>query len=133
MIFASWLPLKKYVMSAYTFCTLIIIIVLFFPISFSALTKNKLISKNSNFSIHNIVFPHNNTKTEMRYETVQNGNLKYNSPLNNSFFWRTGNGELPCVNKQQLDYFANYLSVYPQMRTNDLKDGFYAKKLAPND
>lgn len=133
LIFASWLPLKKYVMTAYTFCILIIIIVLFFPISFSALTKNKLISTNSKFSIQNIVFPHNNTKTEMHYEVVLNGNLKYNSPLNNSFFWRTGNGELPCVNRQQINYFSNYLSVYPQMRTNDLKDGFYAKRLAPND
>ena len=120
-------------MSAYTFCTVIIIVVLFVPISFSGLTKNKLISKNSNFSVQNIVFPHNNTKTEMHYEIVQNGNLKYNSPLNNTFFWRTGNGELPCVNKQQLDYFAHYLSVYPQRRTSDLKDGFYAKRTVPND
>ena len=76
LIFASWLPLKKYIMSAYTFCTIIIIVVLFVPISFSGLTKNKLISKNSNFSIQNIVFPHNNTKTEMQYEVVEKGNLK---------------------------------------------------------
>ena len=120
-------------MSAYTFCTIIIIVVLFVPISFNGLTKNKLISKNSNFSIQNIIFPHNNTKTEMQYEVVEKGNLKYNSPINNSFFWRTGNGELPCVNKEQLDYFANYLSVYPQMRTSDLKDGFYAKRVVPNE
>jgi hypothetical protein len=133
LIFASWLPLKKYIMSAYTFCTIIIFVILFVPISFSGLTKNKLISKNSNFSIQNIIFPHNNTKTEMQYEVVEKGNLKYNSPINNTFFWRTGNGELPCVNKEQLDYFANYLSVYPQMRTSELKDGFYAKRIVPNE
>ena len=133
LIFASWLPLKKYIMSVYMVCIVIVVVVLFSPISFNGLTTNKLISKNSNFSVQNIVFPHNNTKTEMQYKAETIGNLKYNSPINNSFFWRTGNGELPCINKDQLDYFAHYLSVYPQMRTPDLKDGFYAKRLSSND
>jgi len=57
------------------------------------------------------------------------GNLIFESPDESSFFWITGNGELPCVNKQQIDYFKSNYNYIPQLRTNNLKDGFYAKRI----
>lgn len=87
----------------------------------------------SNFSVKNIVFPYSNTKNNTTFETIQLGNLKYNSPVKNDFFWANGNGDLPCVDKQQLDYFDKYFQVIPQMHTNDLKDGFYAKRTQKNE
>ena len=87
----------------------------------------------SNFSAKNIVFPYPNTKNNTTFETIQLGNLKYNSPEKNDFFWANGNGDLPCVDKKQLDYFEKYFKIIPQMRTNDLKDGFYAKKTQKNE
>lgn len=108
-------------------------LVLFFPLNFSAITNNQLINKNNSFSSENLIIPHNNSKLETSFETIVDGNLKYNSPLNNSFFWGTGDGELPCVNKDQINYFKKYLNVIPQLRTNDLKDGFYSKKRSSND
>lgn len=43
------------------------------------------------------------------------------------FFWGTGDGPLPCVRKKQLDYFEKKYQVKPQMRSDTIKDGFYAK------
>lgn len=133
LIFASWFPKKRFIMSAYAISTLITFVVLFLPMSYDTLTKNKLIGKNSNFSINNIIFPHGNSKLEISYIVVKKGNLKYYSPVNNSFLWGTGDGELPCVNKKQLDYFEKYFSIFPQLRTTNLKDGFYSKKVSPNE
>ncbi|BDU25535.1 hypothetical protein FLGSB24_22790 [Flavobacterium sp. GSB-24] len=87
----------------------------------------------STFSINNIVFPYQNTKSNTSFETIQLGNLKYNSPQKNAFLWASGNGDLPCVNKKQVDTFEKYFQYIPQMRTNELKDGFYAKKISKNE
>lgn len=87
----------------------------------------------SNFSVKNIVSPYQNTKNSTAFEIIHLENLKYNSPVKNEFFWANGNGNLPCVNKEQVDYFEKYFHIIPQMRTNDLKDGFYAKKLSENE
>ena len=87
----------------------------------------------SNFSVKNIVFPYQNTKSNTPFETIELGNLKYNSPVKNDFFWANGNGNLPCVDKRQIDYFEKYFRIIPQMRTTDLKDGFYAKQLSENE
>ena len=80
-----------------------------------------------------LIFPYGNSKNETLYKSVVKGNLQYNSPQNNSFFWGTGNGELPCVNEKQLNYLEKYLGVFPQLRTTDLKDGFYSKKVTANE
>lgn len=87
----------------------------------------------SNFSVENSVFPYKNTKYNSDFKTVKLGNLNYNSPTAIDFFWASGDGKLPAVNKQQIDYFQKYFNIVPQMRTNDLKDGFYAKKLSSNE
>lgn len=87
----------------------------------------------SNFSTENIIFPYENTKNNTTFEVIHLGNLKYNSPIQNDFFWASGNGTLPCVNKDQIAYFKKYFYIIPQQRTKDLKDGFYAKKINTND
>ena len=89
--------------------------------------------KISNFSVQNSIYPYRNTKYDTTFEPVVNGNLKYNSPVKNSFFWGSGDGDLPCVNKVQIAYFEKYFYIAPQMRTNNLKDGFYAKKVKANE
>ena len=87
----------------------------------------------SNFSFRNTIYPYKNTKSDRSFETIIDGNLKYHSPLNNDFFWGSGNGDLPCVNKVQIAYFKKYFYIVPQMRTNNMKDGFYPKKVNPNE
>ena len=133
IVFAS-IFYKKSTLLIFNYLSIfLIMVILFVPISYKSLTQNKLISKNSNFSINNLFIPYSNSKVENKYEQIKKGNLNYNSPKNNYFFWGNGNGELPCVNKEQLHYFEKYYNVIPQMRTSNLKDGFYAKKLSPND
>ena len=109
------------------------IIVLFIPINLNQFADNKFMIELSTFSSKNIVYPHSNSKNNTLFETAQEGNFIYNSPLKNDFFWGSGDGDLPCVNKDQIQYYKKYFHVTPQMRTNDLKDGFYAKKIIPNE
>ena len=132
-IFACWFANKKLIFASYYLSIGLIAVVLFFPVSYKSLTENKLIGKNSRFSATNILYPHNNSKWNTAFESVQKGNLKFNSPTNNYFFWGSGNGNLPSVNKAQIEYFEKYYQVIPQQKTTDLKDGFYAKKLSSND
>lgn len=132
-IFACWFANKKLIFAFYYLSIALIVLVLFFPVSYKSLTENKLIGKNSRFSATNILYPHNNSKWSTPFESVQKGNLKFNSPTNNYFFWGSGNGDLPSVNKAQIEYFEKYFQVLPQQKTTDLKDGFYSKKLSSND
>jgi hypothetical protein len=132
-IFACWFANKKLIFASYYLSIGLIAVVLFFPVSYKSLTQNKLIGKNSRFSATNILYPHSNSKWNTAFESVQKGNLKFNSPVNNYFFWGSGNGDLPSVNKVQIEYFEKYYQVLPQQKTTNLKDGFYAKKLSSNE
>ena len=108
-------------------------ILMFIPFNLNRFTNNKLMKETNHFSIQNSVFPHQNTKNETAFEVIELGNLKYFSPIENDFFWESGNGKLPCVNKKQIDYYEHYFHIIPQMRTKELKDGFYAKKISVNE
>lgn len=119
----------KFISTLYVVSVIATAFVLFFPLNFDGLTQNKLFSHNSTFSIKNVVFPHANSKLQTAYKTVQNGNLKYYSPTQNSFFWANGDGDLPCVNKEQINYFEQTLNVVPQMRGKNLDDGFYTQSI----
>ncbi|WP_433763313.1 LIC_10190 family membrane protein [Flavobacterium ginsenosidimutans] len=110
-----------------------IAIILFFPFNLSKFANHKSLMEISTFSTNNIVFPYQNSKSNTTFENIQLGNLKYNSPQKNDFLWASGNGDLPCVNKKQIDTFEKYFQYIPQMRTNELKDGFYAKKISINE
>lgn len=120
---------RKIVISLY-FSVIFLATLLMVPFNLSVFTTNVHLKNNSTFSVSEIVFPHSNSKFDLHYQSIKNGNLLYNSPLNNTFFWRTSDGPLPCVNKDQLKYFEVYYKIKPQMRTTHLKDGFYAKNLS---
>ena len=124
---------KKMINSLLLLSLIPTIVVLFLPINLNKFSNHKFMLEISNFSIKNIISPYQNTKNSTAFETIQFGNLKYNSPIKNDFFWANGNGNLPCVNKEQLDYFKKYFHIIPQMRTKDLKDGFYGKKVLENE
>ncbi|UPT70671.1 MAG: hypothetical protein M0D53_16645 [Flavobacterium sp. JAD_PAG50586_2] len=57
----------------------------------------------------------------------------YQTPIDNSFFWVTGNGKLPCVNEMQIEYFEHGFLYIPQQRSIDLNDGFYAQKISGHE
>ncbi|MBL7886017.1 MAG: hypothetical protein JNJ52_04665 [Flavobacterium sp.] len=130
ILLAHFFQKKLHLFILFYLSLLPVILVVLFPIRYDALTKNKNISQNSAFEISTILFPHSNSKLSMGYSTEKIGNLTYNSPKEPAYFWVTGNGDLPCVSKQQIDFFKKYLKVYPQQRGNTLKDGFYSKKRA---
>ncbi|MEC4003859.1 hypothetical protein OX283_004260 [Flavobacterium sp. SUN052] len=111
----------------------LVMVLLFFPIKFSLLTKNKLIIDNSRFTANEVIFPYQNSKLKTTFYKMKIGNLNYNSPDENAYFWTNGDGKLPCVNSQQLDYFKKYFHYVPQMKSENLKDGFYSKKISSND
>ncbi|KIA98840.1 hypothetical protein OA93_08120 [Flavobacterium sp. KMS] len=108
----------------------ILAFIVIFPINLKVFTTNTFLTSNSTFSISNIVYPYKNSKFDTEYKPIINGNLRYNSPVDNSFFWGTGDGAIPCVNKEQIKYFEAYYKIKPQMRTTNLKDGFYAKNIS---
>ncbi len=113
--------------------SLIVAFLVLVPINYSALTTNKLLAENSHFSISEIVFPYPNSKLKTHFHKHQIGNLVYNSPDKNSYFWTNGSGKLPCVNIQQINYFKVNYHYIPQMRTKNLNDGFYSKKVYTNE
>ena len=124
---ALFLNQKRIILLFLFFSIFITGFVLLIPINLNYFTKNKFVLSTSNFSTKNIIFPYKNTKSNTTFEYLQNGNLHFYSPIENDFFWSSGDGKLPCVNKEQIEYFNYYYKVKPQMRTTDLKDGFYSK------
>ena len=113
--------------------TLPIAYLLFVGVKMESFTNNKLMSEQQIFSSNTLLFPLENTKFSTKFEEFQLGNLKYNSPNENDFLYGTGNGNLPCVNKKLIEYNRKKYNLIPQMRTKDLKDGFYSKKLSNNE
>lgn len=126
-LIALFLSKKRFILLSLYFSIFITGFALLIPINLNYFTKNKFVLSSSNFSTKNIIFPYKNTKFNTTFEYLQNGNLHFYSPVENDFFWSSGDGKLPCVNKDQIEYFNYYYKVKPQMRTTNLKDGFYAK------
>jgi hypothetical protein len=103
-------------------------------INYENLTVNKHHQQIEPYSWHQILLPEKNSKyAEIAFEKINEGNLNYNSPQENFFFYGTANGDLPCVNKVQIDYFKQYYYIKPQLRTSNLGDGFYSKRIAHNE
>jgi hypothetical protein len=103
-------------------------------VDYKIFTQNKLHQTKTNYRWSQVFIPEKNSKySHVIYENIKDGNLEYSSPKENFFFYGTGDGNLPCVNKVQIDYFKKYYFIIPQLRTGNLKDGFYAKKIQSND
>ena len=118
---------RKQILIVLGLSTFLTAFVLFIPLNLKSLARNEHAVATSNFSIQNIIFPYQNSKYETGFERMENEHFYYNSPTNIDFFWGTADGEIPCVNKKQIEYFDQKYNVKPQMRSDDLKDGFYAK------
>ncbi len=127
MWMAIFLTKRKQIMALLTVSTLVTAFVLFIPLNLKHLARNEVAVLTSHFSIRHFIFPYQNSKYEVDFERIENDHFYYNSPKNIDFFWGTANGEIPCVNQTQIDYFEKNYHVKPQMRSDDLKDGFYAK------
>ena len=109
-----------------------LLVFVFVPVNLNRFSNYKFMLALSHFESEYIISPHANSKYDMTFEKVSEGNLEYYSPINHDFFWGTYNGPLPTVNKDQVEYFKTYFHLIPQQRSTDLKDGFYSKKL-PHD
>ena len=110
-----------------TLATLAVAIPLFVPFNLNALTENEFQLSLSTFSTEYLIKPHPQTKyTQATYTMHQEGNLKIHTPTNIDFFWATGDCDLPCIQLQHLNDFKAYFRSVPQLRTTNLKDGFYA-------
>ena len=133
LILVGFLNSKRTILFLLYGSSFIVSFLVLVPINYSALTTNKLIAENSHFTISESVFPHTNTKMKTQFHKEKTGNLEFYSPAENSFFWANGDGKLPCVNSNQLEYFKFKFHYIPQMRTKDLKDGFYSKKVSTDE
>lgn len=101
-------------------------------IDLNSLTENKFNQETDKLSWQQIYLPEKNSKFhDFTFKKIKIGNLVFNSPENNVFIYATGDGNLPCVNKNQVEYYKKKLHIMPQMRTKNLKDGFYSKKIKP--
>ncbi|KGO87587.1 hypothetical protein Q765_05490 [Flavobacterium rivuli WB 3.3-2 = DSM 21788] len=105
------------------------IFVTFFSFGLSALTTNKHHHEQSKITFQQLYLPETITKyPNMQFEKVRSGNLEYYSPRHNFLLFGTANGPLPCVNRVQIEFMQKRLGITPQLRTKDIKDGFYSAK-----
>ncbi|QBZ98301.1 LIC_10190 family membrane protein [Flavobacterium sangjuense] len=128
-----WITNPKWILRFYALSLMVVGILVFVPLSFENLTANALLSQNSTFHLKNILIPEPNSKWKPEYKGDSVGNMLYHSPVDTSFFWVTGNGNLPCVNAEQVKYFEQGFFYIPQQRSTDLNDGFYAQKISGHE
>ena len=133
LLAAVWVSKEKVILGLIGLSLLGCMVVLLIPMTFSSITNNQMLGNNSTLTIENIIFPNPNRKSNLAYTLENKGNLNYNSPQKTTLFWITGNGQLPTINKEQLDYFETYFHVIPQRRGKTLGKGFRAQKVTLND
>lgn len=130
LIIFSFIIKHKHLITVVLSISLITIIIpTFFNLNVSALTNTQAHNTTNSFSFKNIVKPYKNSKYSMDFEAIKIQNTTINSPLFIDFFWATGELPLPALNKVQLEYFKNNFNSIPQQYSEDLKDGFYSKKI----
>lgn len=120
---------KKLSVYLVIFATVISAIPIFLPISLKAFTNNNFAMKLNTFELKSIILPEKNSKTITTYTEYNIDGFEFYSPDNDVFFWVTGNGSLPCVNKKQIEYFKTYYDYIPELRTKRINDGFKSKKI----
>ncbi len=123
-IFSSLIKSKKVGVSLVTFSIILSAIPVFVTVNLNAFTNNNFAMALSTFKLKNVIIPEENTRTKTKFIRYYIDGFEFYSPDEDVFFWATGNGNLPCVNKKQIDYIKYYYNYIPQLRTNDLKDGF---------
>ncbi|MEO5777564.1 MAG: hypothetical protein ABIQ27_11705 [Flavobacterium sp.] len=133
LLLSLWIGNSKWILRFYTLSMVMVGILVFIPLSFGSMTTNELLAQNSTFHLKNIVVPEPNSKWAPEYKGGSVGNMSYHSPADTSIFWVTGNGELPCVNEEQIKYFEQGFFYIPQQRSTDLNDGFYTQKISGHE
>jgi len=128
-IFVSFFKKKSLVTYFVMASILLSAVPLFFDISLKALTVNSFALKLTEFNSKNILVPEKNSKLNTKYSKENIDGFEFYSPIETDFFWGTGNGDLPCVNKDQLNFFREHYKYVPHLRTNELKDGFRSLKI----
>ncbi|WP_341216473.1 hypothetical protein, partial [uncultured Wocania sp.] len=123
-LFVTIIKNKKVGLYLVTLSIILSAIPIFITINLNTFTSNDFAMELNTFRLRNIIIPEKNTKTETKFTKHNIDGFEFNSPSEDTFFWATGNGELPCVNKKQIDYIRYYYNYIPQMRTDNLKDGF---------
>lgn len=93
----------------------------------------KMTFSNDSFSVRKLLYPNQNSNLKTTFEAKTMGNLQYFSPDPTVYIWATGDGALPCVNAKQIQYFKKRLGIFPQCRTENIKDGFYSKNKSSHD
>ena len=93
----------------------------------------KMTFSNDSFSLRKLLYPNPNSNLKTTFEAKTMGNLQYFSPDPTVYIWATGDGALPCVNAKQIQYFKKRLGIFPQCRTENIKDGFYSKNKSSHD
>lgn len=101
-----------------------------FGLNFREAFNNNIMEKKESFSFSQIVLPKPITQfSNLKFTKHKINNLEYFSPSKDSlFFWQTSDGPLPCMNKEMIEYFSKCCNHIPQMRTKNMKDGFYSSK-----
>ncbi len=133
LLLSLWITNPKWILSLYALSLLIVGGLVFIPLSFGSLTANGLLTQNSTFHLKNIAIPEPNSKWNPKFKGSSVGNMIYQTPIDDSFFWITGNGKLPCVNDLQVKYFEQGFFYIPQQRSTDLNDGFYSQKISGHE
>ncbi|QAA81057.1 hypothetical protein EI546_04645 [Aequorivita sp. H23M31] len=104
-------------------------LIFLFPMHLDNLTSNINHQATDSFEIKQILKPKPSSKFyAWEYEKKQRGNLEYYSPKGEEFF-NVGNGKLPCITDSFLDYIERNFQIVPQLRTSDIRDGFFSKPL----
>ncbi|OIQ23737.1 hypothetical protein [Lacinutrix sp. MedPE-SW] len=101
----------------------------FLSFNLSNLTNTQAHNTTNSFSFKHIITPYKNSKYKMDFETINIENTTIHSPVFIDFFWATGELPLPALNKAQYEYFKTNFNIIPQQFSDDLKDGFYSKKI----
>ncbi len=133
LLLTTVLKNQKTIQFFQTMSLVVVAVLLFRPISFKDITDNPLLADNSFFHLKDVIQPEPNTKYPLEFKGDSRGNLKFHTPVNPPLFWMSGNGELPCVNSEQLIYFETNFHYMPQQRSHNLADGFYSQKLTGHD
>jgi len=99
----------------------------FLNFGLNKLTTNKRHQAHGIIKVQQLYLPEDITKyPDLKFVKVKLGNLNYYSPEYNFFMYGTANGPLPCVNTKQINFMQRELGIIPQLRTGDIKDGFYS-------
>lgn len=81
-----------------------------------------------------IIVPSPNSIKYDSFQEIKEGNLEYYSPAGKKVhLYSTFNGNLPCSNTKLIERNKRRINIRPQLRTNQLKDGFYSERLNQNE